>query len=598
MKKWLFLIAALPLIFFSCRKDVNEITVTGTEYKPPVVVVTGHLTGLVVGPSSQPMANAIVRVGAKATTTDENGFFQFRNIEMNSRGTYVTVNRDGFFPGSTRLFPQNGSTNYTKIELLPKTVVGSIPGNAGGSVDVSGATISLPANGVVDAMNNTYEGDVQVAAHWLNPTARNLNDIMPGGLQGVNKENREVGMATFGMMAVELQDANGNELQVAPGRKAELTFPVPAELQGNAPAEIPLWSFDEEVGLWIEEGSATLQGNVYVGEVSHFSFWNIDWPTEVIYLTGTVVNDSGDPVANQLVSLTLTDLGLTGYGYTNEDGVFATLAPADEPILVEVSGFCGDLLSTTIGPFTEDTDAGTFTVTDPDAFSISGQLNDCDGAAVAGGIVSLQYSDYNTIVVADENGSFSTTILTCDAVDVEVIAYDLNNALQTDAATYNMSSDLDLGPLSVCDQVIEEFFNITVDGNTTFFIDPDLAVDDYEFSPDSITWQTYSTMRALNTTSDTLEAAVTMYLGGLDVGTYSGSDLGMDFNYTNFGGPIIITYYLSCWIPCNDMTVTITANGGSGGYLEGTFTGTMEGWGQQQQQVTLPVSGAFRIEIP
>jgi hypothetical protein len=35
-----------------------------------------------------------------------------------------------------------------------------------------------------------------------------------------------------------------------------------------------LWSFDEAKGLWKEEGQAIKTGSNYVGDVSHFSFWN------------------------------------------------------------------------------------------------------------------------------------------------------------------------------------------------------------------------------------------------------------------------------------------------------------------------------------
>ncbi len=38
-------------------------------------------------------------------------------------------------------------------------------------------------------------------------------------------------------------------------KTATLTFPIPVELQAQAPATIPLY-FDEVKGLWKEEGSA------------------------------------------------------------------------------------------------------------------------------------------------------------------------------------------------------------------------------------------------------------------------------------------------------------------------------------------------------
>ena len=61
----------------------------------------------------------------------------------------------------------------------------------------------------------------------------------------------------------------------------------------NPPASIPLWSFNEKTGLWEEEGSAALQGNVYVGEVAHFSWVNLDWPENQGTVYGYVKDDTG-----------------------------------------------------------------------------------------------------------------------------------------------------------------------------------------------------------------------------------------------------------------------------------------------------------------
>ncbi|MCB0639231.1 MAG: carboxypeptidase regulatory-like domain-containing protein, partial [Lewinella sp.] len=237
MKRWFYLLAALPLLFTACRENVEEITVTGFTYQPPQVIVTADLSGQVVDANGDIVTGATVRIGSLATATDERGFFQFLDAQLNSRGTYVTVYKDGYFPGSTRFFPLNNSSNYVTIGLLDKTIAGSFSNAEGGTVTADGAQVSLPANGVARTNGTPYDGQVQVAVQWINPTADNLIEIMPGNLQGVSKDGQEVSMATFGMLAVELQDEAGNELQVAAGRTAELTFPVPAEIRANAPAE-------------------------------------------------------------------------------------------------------------------------------------------------------------------------------------------------------------------------------------------------------------------------------------------------------------------------------------------------------------------------
>jgi hypothetical protein len=66
---------------------------------------------------------------------------------------------------------------------------------------------------------------------------------------------------------------------VAPGKTATLTIDVPESQTATAPATIPLWFFDEEAGVWQEEGEATRQGDKYIGTVKHFTDWNADHPT-------------------------------------------------------------------------------------------------------------------------------------------------------------------------------------------------------------------------------------------------------------------------------------------------------------------------------
>ena len=49
-----------------------------------------------------------------------------------------------------------------------------------------------------------------------------------------------------------------------------------ASQTGIAPETINLWYFDEENGYWKEEGQAIKDGNKYVAEVTHFTWWNCD----------------------------------------------------------------------------------------------------------------------------------------------------------------------------------------------------------------------------------------------------------------------------------------------------------------------------------
>ncbi|MBP9098394.1 MAG: carboxypeptidase regulatory-like domain-containing protein, partial [Ferruginibacter sp.] len=268
------------LIFASCQKEID--TDTGNVIVLPDfdTKVSSSVSGFVTDENDAPVMGSTVSAGSGTTTTDKYGYFEIKNVQVVKSAAVVTVNKPGYFKGIKTYIAESGKSAFFRIKLIPKTISGSINGSTGGNVTLTnGLVIALPANGVVNAATNVaYTGNVNVSAHWINPTASDLNQEMPGDLRGISTDGSLKTLTTFGMAAVELTGASGELLQIATGQKATLTMPIPAAILSNAPATIPLWSFDEAKGLWKEEGQAIKTGNTYVGDVSHFSFWNCDVP--------------------------------------------------------------------------------------------------------------------------------------------------------------------------------------------------------------------------------------------------------------------------------------------------------------------------------
>ncbi|MCA0154546.1 hypothetical protein, partial [Winogradskyella vincentii] len=181
---------------------------------------------------------------------------------------------------------------------------------------------------------------------------------MPGMLYAQNEAGAERMLQTLGMLAVELRGSGGEDLNLPEGSTSEIRIPLDPSLMGIAPATIPLWYFDEVNGYWKEEGEATLQGNMYVGTVAHFSFWNCDIPAEAVTLCVSATNENQDALNNLWVSITSSTFGTT-YGYTNENGEVCGFVPSNETLELNVYGYeyCSDtpLYTETIGPFSTDT---------------------------------------------------------------------------------------------------------------------------------------------------------------------------------------------------------------------------------------------------
>lgn len=473
-----FFVCTLALCFLisSCRKDVEEQIVIKDNPPAPVVNVYGNVLGLVLDNNNNPVSNAEVAYNNEIITTDDNGLFLFKDVKMNANGTYVKVEKQGFFMGSRRIYPDPNVTNYMEIKLLQKTIVGTVSSQSGGSLTLqNGAEIELPANGIVDASGNSYNGDVNVAMQWLDPTASDLPQIMPGSLEAIDEEDQRVLLQSYGMLAVELETSNGEALNLGNGGIATLTFPVPSEIIGSAPATIPLWHFDETEGIWKEEGSAQLIGGEYVGDVSHFSFWNCDAPFQTIELSGCFEGFEGTPLSNTQVVAEVVSTGLSSFANTNNQGCFSGLIPLGEVLKIKLIGLCGTVLyEDEIGPFNDETDLGTIslpTLNDSELIFVQGDLVDCDGLPIDDGVLRI-YSDVGAEYYFISNGSFSVPANICPGTDsIYLSGNDLsdNQSLFSDPLGFAVDNIVPAGDIEICSDpssLPDHYVKVTLDGES------------------------------------------------------------------------------------------------------------------------------------
>ncbi|MFK7773898.1 MAG: hypothetical protein AB8F94_17235 [Saprospiraceae bacterium] len=470
----------LLLFFSSCRKDERLIDTTVTtpnptieSYIPPSDMVIAGVIGFVVDENQTPVEDAVVKLNGSTFTTDAYGHVFIENENLNALGTLVEVEKDGYFEGSRRFFPIEGKQSRIKIQLLEKTFDKSFVASNGGIIEISnGAKVEFSPSSIKTADGNSYSGTVHVAAKWMDPSLSTTLDQMPGNLQGVNIEVEQMALATYGMIAVELEGDAGESLNIADGNTAKITMPVPSSMLNAAPSEIPLWSYNKEFGLWVEESKATLQGDKYVGDVSHFSFWNCDIPMDYVNLEMTLVDDNGNPLNNYLVTLTLAGASTSGSGYSDQNGNVSGFVPANEILTMNVLDACGDVLFTQeIGEFSVDTDLGDITISgiNVNATTITGNLLDCNGSPLTEGIVIAQFQG-QTIYQYTATSNFSMTFSSCsNTSDIEVIGIDPSSLEQSDIVLATPNVQNDLGDINVCGTQLQNFITITIDGVTGVF---------------------------------------------------------------------------------------------------------------------------------
>jgi len=185
----------------------------------------------------------------------------------------------------------------------------------------------------------------------------------------------------------------------------------------------------------------------------------------------TLVDENDNPVSNHIVALGFgTDSIACYYSYTNDDGFTSGKVPADETLILQIRGLCGEIIySTTIGPFSEDTSLGNITIDDSNVNNteITGTLVDCNGNLVTNGGVIVEVGDLEYITQVD-NGTFNFFISTCDgATDLSVIGLDFDALLESDPVVGMVGTVVNTGAIEVCDNPItESILTITIDGIT------------------------------------------------------------------------------------------------------------------------------------
>jgi hypothetical protein len=272
------------------------------------------------------------------------------------------------------------------------------------------------------------------------------------------------------MAAVELTGSSGELLQIAAGKKATISLPIPPALSSSAPASIPLWYFNETNGLWKEEGSAIKTGNNYVGEVTHFSFWNCDMPNAIVPFTLTVLNAGGQPVQNTLVKFSLVNnpAGF-GYGYTDATGFLNGFLTANTQMLMEILGSScsGPAYSQSFTTTTAPISFGNITIGSASAATVSGTITNCNNNPVTNGYVIViepnrSITRYNT----DNTGYFIFSRILCSSgAPVVLVGEDIATLQQSNSLNLTLNAGTNnAGNLKACGISAQEYFYYTVDG--------------------------------------------------------------------------------------------------------------------------------------
>lgn len=461
MKHTTILILIL-IVISSCQEEFSSSEIIIPDNLIADVQVRSSVMGKLIDSDGQPIPNTEVVLAGETRSSNELGFFQFDDIELNRYGSLLSAEKSGFFTGRRRVSLHEGTFNYVELTLIEDTPTYKFDSETVSTVeDLSGLRLNFEANSISNQDGQPYSGTVNVALHYIDPTGDNIQSILPGSLQGFSDESQLVTLKSYSMIAVKLTDDNGEELQIKKDETVTIEFPIPESLLKNAPSQIPLWSLDEGSGLWVEEGSAKLVGNTYVGEVNHFSYWNCDVPEDFVIIEGNfchVIDGACEALSFSEILVLDAYQEVRLISQTDSEGNFTLFIPKDTEVTIDFSSLCGVAWDQpTFGPFTENQDVG--------VVEIDGTLHDvlidadvfnCDGSLLEVGYALINDKVYAPVV----NGKLSSKLVLCDESDITLIVYNDDFSRRSEVNTLSYSDNI-YTSLQLCTENIEEEFITT-----------------------------------------------------------------------------------------------------------------------------------------
>ncbi len=436
----LFSLCFLISICSSCRKDSSILSNTETDTAAPVEKINASFEGYVVNEEGIPLEGVSIELANQTTYSDQNGYFKLTAITK-QYGAYIKAKKEGYFDGLGNVSPSQDGKAFVEFMLLEKANVFELSSQEGGKIQLDKNSVDFKPNSFVDGDNNPYNGKVYIELGYIDPSQENLSKIMPGDLLANREDETQVVLKSYGMMHVELRDETGGVLQLS--EAATLSIDVPSSFEVYAPEILPLWFYDEENGIWQEEGTANFDGDMYTGEVHHFTLWNADDPFDLVKIAGRI--SAVQDLYNERIRITWLDINFSLTTNTDNQGNFSGLVPANESLFLEVLDVCNQVVgSYELGALSEDVTDLDISITNQtlDQVSIIGKLKDCDLGPVTDGYALIQFSNGGLkIAQTDEAGSFQMTAFTCDATNFHISGIDNTTNFQSAVENYLITSN-------------------------------------------------------------------------------------------------------------------------------------------------------------
>lgn len=458
--RFLSLLPMLFLIIAACKVTDSPTNTGGTSDN---TLVKTTIAGTVNDESGQPLAGATVTISENgivknSVTTNKFGSFMIKDANVPASRCFILCKKNGYFTGSRAEIPNPGRITEMRLTMQSNATNFSLNSISGGKVTIGKANVSFPSNAFVTSSGTPYSGTVNIAAKFLDPTSASFYNSFSGDMTAKRIDGSQTQLLSFGVLRVEIKDPAGNELKIATGKAATLTYPLAASMQNDAPASMPLWYFDETLGMWKEEGTATKTGNYYSGEVTHFTSWNCDHPGQTGLVKGRVVCNGNEGVDGIYVTVGERKV------MTDSAGYFASLVPMNVNFTISINPKDNNGLTASDMPVSylnpeEIRNLSDIQLTSCPA-TINGTIIDCNSSPIAGTIIASFNGSYHCYFTT--TGVFKIRVPSNVAMTVEATTYNGEISLPIAVPAVNNDQNYSIGTISACENgTTAEFYDVS-----------------------------------------------------------------------------------------------------------------------------------------
>ncbi|MCP3166662.1 carboxypeptidase-like regulatory domain-containing protein [Myxococcus qinghaiensis] len=251
MRNWCLAVLAPAVLSFGCLEG----PAVEPSQKAPGEVLEGTVsqelatfTGTVVDPSGQPIAGATVVINGINRTTDTAGKY-FVSV-TNTNGYVISVSKSGFAPDTDYL----SASRLNITHVLPRAPIKQFSSTQNIVMETGGLVVNIPAGSLVNAAGQPVTGTVLVSAATYGPRD------MPGDYTAVNQNGQTVALESVGAFFIGATTADGQALNLAKDRTAQVSIRVPQAAGGVMPACVftgacraAAWRFDATINRWVEQ---------------------------------------------------------------------------------------------------------------------------------------------------------------------------------------------------------------------------------------------------------------------------------------------------------------------------------------------------------